>query len=86
MFIGEATEKIYLCSKKEEENQMKTASIERAQLKGYHPVFTTESVLNHEPGVKEGKPEFVPVPAEAPDKDLLPLVKLLHSVYIQQAS
>ena len=63
---------------------MRTTTIERIQLKGYIPTFTAVSAGNDESALTIDNKGIVSF--ELPDSDLMPLIKLLHSVYTQQAS
>jgi len=55
---------------------MRTVSIERTKLKEYAPTFTTASIINNETKNIED------APIEKNDDNLMPIVKLLHAVFV----
>ena len=60
---------------------MQTTSIERAKLKGYIPTFTA---VKEELVANATNKNLATL--ETHDSDLLPIIKLLHSVYVQQVA
>ena len=63
---------------------MRSASIARTQLKTYTPTFIAVPAINDEPPSSTDNMDITSL--EIPDSDLMPLIKLFHSVYIQKAS
>ena len=64
-----------------EVNNVNNTVIERAKLKGYIPTFTVTVENESATAVTNTN-----VAQGIPDRELLPLIKLLHAVYVQEVA